>query len=120
VPLFEQVTPAVPPAPPVVPDRLVAPGDRLGWEHDGSIVAAPGHTPGQIAVWLEAERVLLAGDALASHEGRPMVGVFSSEPPVAAASARRLAALDVEIACFGHGAPLLDDAASRLATILET
>jgi glyoxylase-like metal-dependent hydrolase (beta-lactamase superfamily II) len=30
VPLYERVTPNVPVAPPVVPDRLVGPGDRLG------------------------------------------------------------------------------------------
>jgi len=75
-------------------------------ERDGTIIATPGHTPGQVAVWLEADRVLIAGDALASHDGRPMVGMFNSEPAVAAASARRLADLDVEIACFGHGQPL--------------
>jgi glyoxylase-like metal-dependent hydrolase (beta-lactamase superfamily II) len=115
VPLFEQVTPNVPEAPPAVPDRLVDPGDRLGWEHDAAIVAAPGHTPGQVAAWFESDRVLIAGDALASHDGRPMVGVFNADPAVAAASARRLAGLDAEIACFGHGEPLRRDAAALLA-----
>jgi glyoxylase-like metal-dependent hydrolase (beta-lactamase superfamily II) len=113
VPIFEQVTPNVPPAPPVVADRLVEPGDRLGWEHDAEILAAPGHTPGQVAAWFAAERVLVAGDALASHDGRPMVGVFNADPALAAASARRLAALGAELACFGHGEPL--DAAALAA-----
>jgi glyoxylase-like metal-dependent hydrolase (beta-lactamase superfamily II) len=117
VPIFEQVTPNVPEAPPAVADRLVDPGDRLGWEHDAVIVAAPGHTPGQIAAWFEADRVLIAGDALASHDGRPMVGVFNADPAAAAASARRLARLDVEIACFGHGEPLRENAAGRLAEL---
>ena len=117
VPLFEQVTPNVPEAQPAVPDRLVDPGDRLGWGHDAVIVAAPGHTPGQVAAWFEADRVLIAGDALASHDGRPMVGVFNADPAVAAASARRLAELDAEIACFGHGEPLRRDAAARLAEL---
>jgi glyoxylase-like metal-dependent hydrolase (beta-lactamase superfamily II) len=117
VPIFEQVTPNVPPAPPVVPDRLVDPGERLGWERDAVIVAAPGHTPGQVAAWFEAERVLVAGDALASHEGRPMVGVFNADPAVATDSARRLATLDAEVACFGHGEPLRGDAAARLAVL---
>jgi glyoxylase-like metal-dependent hydrolase (beta-lactamase superfamily II) len=117
VPPFEQVTPKVPHAPPVVPDRLVDHGDRLGWEHDGLIVAAPGHTPGHVAAWFEADRVLVAGDALASYDGRPMVGVFNAEPAVAAASARRLASLDAEVACFGHGEPLRRDASARLAEL---
>jgi glyoxylase-like metal-dependent hydrolase (beta-lactamase superfamily II) len=118
VPLFEQVTPNVPAAPPVVPDRLVDPGDRLGWEHDPEIVAAPGHTPGHVAAWFEADRVLIAGDALASYEGRPMVGVFNADPRLAAESAQRLATLKPDLACFGHGEPLRGDAASRLAELL--
>jgi glyoxylase-like metal-dependent hydrolase (beta-lactamase superfamily II) len=100
-----------------VPDRLVDPGERLGWEHDASIVAAPGHTSGQVAAWFESDRVLIAGDALASYAGRPMVGVFNGDPTVAVASARRLANLDVEIACFGHGEPPRRDAAARLAEL---
>jgi glyoxylase-like metal-dependent hydrolase (beta-lactamase superfamily II) len=106
VPLFEEVTPRVPPAPPVVPGRLVVDGDRLGWQHDARIVASPGHTPAHISVWFEGDRVLVAGDALASHDGQPMVGVFNADPPAAAATARHLTTLDVDVACFGHGEPV--------------
>jgi glyoxylase-like metal-dependent hydrolase (beta-lactamase superfamily II) len=116
VPLFEQVKPTVPDAPPAVADRRVDPGDRLGWQHDATIVAAPGHTAGHVAAWFEAGRVLIAGD------GRPMVGVFNADPTLAAASARRLASLDAEIACFGHGEPLRRDAAAsraELARVIE-
>jgi glyoxylase-like metal-dependent hydrolase (beta-lactamase superfamily II) len=117
VPIFEQVTPGVPAAPAVGPDRLVADGDRLGWQHDATIVAAPGHTPGQVAAWFEEERVLIAGDALASHAGEPMVGVFNIDPATATATARRLAALGADVACFGHGEPLRDGAANRLTEL---
>lgn len=119
VPLYDQVTPNVPEAPPVRPDRLVADGDRLGWEHDATIVAAPGHTPGQVAAWFDAERVLVAGDALASHAGEPMRGVFNADPAAATASARRLAALEPDVACFGHGEPLRGDAATRLSELAK-
>lgn len=118
VPLFKQVMPKVPQAPPVVPDRLVGHGDRLGWQHDAVIVGAPGHTPGHVAAWFEEERVLVAGDALASHDGQPMLGVFNADPAAAAATAQRLARLDAEVACFGHGEPLRSDAAARLAQVL--
>jgi glyoxylase-like metal-dependent hydrolase (beta-lactamase superfamily II) len=119
VPLFKQVMPNVPQAPPVIPDRLVAHGDRLGWQRDAVIVGTPGHTPGHVAAWLEEDRVLIAGDALASHDGQPMLGVFNADPAAAAASAQRLAALDAELACFGHGEPLRSDAAARLAQALS-
>jgi glyoxylase-like metal-dependent hydrolase (beta-lactamase superfamily II) len=117
-PLFDAVTPNVPPAVPVRPDRLVGDGDRLGWEHDATIVATPGHTAGHISVLFERDRVLVAGDALASHDGRPMVGVFNADPAAARATARRLATLDIDVACFGHGEPLRSDAAARLDAAL--
>jgi glyoxylase-like metal-dependent hydrolase (beta-lactamase superfamily II) len=110
IPLFAQVTSKVPHAPPVVPDRLVAGGDRLGWQHDAVVLETAGHTPGHISAWFDRDRVLVAGDALASHEGRPMVGVFNADPERAGAAARRLATLDADVACFGHGEPLRRDA----------
>ena len=112
--LFEAVTPNVPPAAPVRPDQLVDDGHRLGWEREATIIATPGHTPGHISVLFERERVLVAGDALASHDGRPMVGVFNADPAAATATARQLATLDIDTACFGHGEPLRHDAAVRL------
>lgn len=119
IPRFKQVMPNVPQAPPVVPNRLVANGDRLGWQHDAVIMGAPGHTPGHVAAWFEEDRVLVAGDALASHDGQPMLGAFNADPAAAAATARRLATLDAEIACFGHGEPLRSDAAARLAQVMS-
>ena len=119
-PLFDTVTPNVPPAPPVCPDQLVDDGDRLGWEHAPTIISSPGHTPGHISVLFERDRVLVAGDALASHELRPMVGVFNADPVGAAATARRLATLEIELACFGHGEPLRHDAAAQLRETLTS
>lgn len=116
-PIFEQVTPNVPPAPPVEPDRLVDDGDTLGWEHDARLIAVPGHTPGSVAAWFERDRALVTGDAVASHEGHPMLGVFNADPAAAAESFRRLAQLAPEIACFGHGEPVRTAAGAQLAAV---
>jgi glyoxylase-like metal-dependent hydrolase (beta-lactamase superfamily II) len=115
--LFGQVMPNVPHAPPARPDRLVDDGDTLGWEHDARLIAVPGHTPGSIAAWFERDRVLAAGDAVASHEGRPRVGVFNADPTAAIQSFRRLARLDADLACFGHGEPVRTEAGARLAEV---
>jgi len=117
VPIHAQVSPNVPPAPPVRVDHVLAEGDALGWEHDAIVVGAAGHTPGSIALLFEQEKVLIAGDAIASHEGEPILGVFNADPARAAESFRRLAELEVEIACFGHGDPVRADARSRLAAV---
>jgi hypothetical protein len=47
-----------------------------------------------------------------------MVGVFNADPAAARATARRLATLDIDVACFGHGEPLRSDAAARLDAAL--
>jgi glyoxylase-like metal-dependent hydrolase (beta-lactamase superfamily II) len=117
VPLYEQSRQHVPPAPPVGIDVRVDDGETLDWEHPARIIAAPGHTPGSVAVFFEAAGVLVAGDAIASHDKGPMVGVFNADVPQAVATFRRLAALDVDVACFGHGAPVVGDAGARLRQV---
>lgn len=67
-------------------------------EHSG----VPGHTPGGTAAWFARERVLVAGDAIASHDGRPILGVFNADSAAAKDSFRRLARLNAEVACFGQ------------------
>jgi hypothetical protein len=48
-----------------------------------------------------------------------MVGVFNVDPQQARASFRRLAALDVEVACFGHGKPFDRDASVAFRRLAE-
>jgi glyoxylase-like metal-dependent hydrolase (beta-lactamase superfamily II) len=49
-----------------------------------------------------------------------MGGVFNVDRAQAAASFRRLAALDVAVVCFGHGEPLTQDAAAALRNAAQT
>lgn len=122
-PLHARVTPAVPPAPRPVPvDRELSDGDTLDWGQPAHVLHIPGHTPGSIAVHLPRSGVLFTGDAVAATEdGRVILGVFNTDPPRAADAMRRLATLDADIACFGHGpavvggaGPVLRQAAARL------
>ena len=92
-------------------------GDDLDIADGARVVHVPGHTDGSIALHLPAERVLFTGDVLAEHEGRILVGPFNLDREQAAASARALAALDVDTACFGHGEPLVGGAADRLRAV---
>ena len=116
-PLLDQVSRQQPTAlpEPVRIDRELGDGDALTFGGGAITVAVPGHTPGSVAFYLPGRRVLLAGDAAArSPAGRVMPGVFNTDRAGAAASFRRLADLDTDIACFGHGEPLTRDAAPQL------
>ncbi|GAA4263077.1 MBL fold metallo-hydrolase [Dactylosporangium darangshiense] len=117
--LWDQVhsqMPAETPAP-VGVDREVGDGDDidLGGGVHAVCVAAPGHTPGSVAYYLPEPRVLFTGDTIArGHDGTVMLGVFNVDPDRATASLRRQAELDTDIACFGHGQPVIGDAATSL------
>jgi glyoxylase-like metal-dependent hydrolase (beta-lactamase superfamily II) len=122
-PIFDQVTGRLPAGPlrPVPVSRELRDGDELGLGDGAVLVAAPGHTPGSAAVYLPGPRVLIAGDAIARRpDGQPMTGVFNARPALAAASFRRLAALDTEIACFGHSEPMTRDAGQLLRAAAGT
>jgi glyoxylase-like metal-dependent hydrolase (beta-lactamase superfamily II) len=91
--------------------------------HEGDEVAGfrvletPGHSAGHVAYWRERDRVLILGDVLTNmhvdtlapglHEPKAR---FTPDPARNRVSARRLAELEPELVCFGHGRPLRDPA----------
>ena len=115
-PIYDQVSRRLP-AEPVVPprvDRELADGDEPGFGDGAVAMAVPGHTPGSVAFYLPRHRVLFTGDAVArGRDGAVICGVFNVDRPQAAASLRRLATLDITVACFGHGEPLTRDATAE-------
>ncbi|MET9019544.1 MBL fold metallo-hydrolase [Actinopolymorpha sp. NPDC004070] len=113
-PYYERVVPNVPAAQPVRVDRELVDGDRIEIGGGAAVIGMPGHTDGSIAVHLPKHRVLFTGDAIASIQDVPILGVFNVDRAKAVASFRRVAELDVDVACFGHGAPVVGDAALLL------
>ncbi|MFE2148584.1 MBL fold metallo-hydrolase [Streptomyces lavendulae] len=103
----------VPEAPPTPVDRELLDGEVLPFGGGAVVVHAPGHTPGSIGVHLPRHGVLFTGDCVAGV-GQVMLGVFNVDRDQAAASFRRLAALDPAVACFGHGDPCVTETAATL------
>ncbi len=88
-----------------------------GWEW----LATPGHSPGHISLFRPADRVLLAGDALASMNMDSWSGLISGRQVLARAGApfncdweatrasvERLAELHPNVVGCGHGIPISD------------
>jgi glyoxylase-like metal-dependent hydrolase (beta-lactamase superfamily II) len=64
-------------------------------------------------VYIPSRRLLFAGDAAGYLAGlRLPVGMFTEDGAAARASFRRLAQLNFDVACFGHGKPITKDASS--------
>lgn len=79
------------------------------------MIATPGHTDGSIALHLPGRGVLFTGDVVAHLQGQLILGPFNTDRARAAASARRLAGLELDAVCFGHGEALLGPATELLA-----
>jgi glyoxylase-like metal-dependent hydrolase (beta-lactamase superfamily II) len=112
-PFFDLLVPTIPSAPPVNVDRVVREGDDLGWNETTVVMHTPGHTPGGIAIHLPDSRVVFTGDTVASMDGRPILGPFNVARVDAIRSFRRLAELDVDVACFGQRAPTIGGAGAE-------
>jgi glyoxylase-like metal-dependent hydrolase (beta-lactamase superfamily II) len=80
------------------------------------VVHVPGHTPGSIALHLPEHGVLFTGDTVAASpvDGSVIPGVFNLDRGQVLAACERLAELDADVACFGHGDPALVQAARAL------
>ncbi len=103
--LHRQVAGALPAAPPARVDRDLDDADVLA-PLGARVVATPGHTDGSIALHVGDAGVLFTGDIAAETDGAVILGPFNTDREQARRSFRRLAGLDADVVCFGHGRPL--------------
>lgn len=97
------------------PTRTIVAGDRVG---SLLAVAAPGHTPGQLAFLDERDGTLICGDAYATIFGVattakgkptfPLPALATWHKPTALQTARELRALEPRRLAPGHG-PVVED-----------
>lgn len=118
--IFDSVAVGMPDAEPAKVHRELEDGDELDIGGGARVVHVPGHTPGSIAVYVPRAKVLFTGDAVASIDGRPSVGFFNVDPEQAKQSVRRLAELEFEVGCFGHGMPLTKEASFAFRKLVDT
>jgi glyoxylase-like metal-dependent hydrolase (beta-lactamase superfamily II) len=120
VPIHQRVSAGLPDtAPPVPVDRELVDGDVLDFGGGAEVLAIPGHTEGSIAIHLPRHRVLFTGDTIA-NVGTVMLGAFNQDRARTVASFHRLAIIDAETACFGHGEPIPTGAGDRIREVAAT
>lgn len=102
------------PLPAFEADRLLDDGDVL--PGGLQVVATPGQTPGHLAFWAPAGRVVLTGDLLQDGDVA-WVPFDDGALDAACASIRRLAGLDAALGVPGHG-PLVRDVTAAAAANL--
>jgi hydroxyacylglutathione hydrolase len=92
--------------------RALTEGDEVA---GFTVLDTPGHSRGHVSFWRESDRVLILGDVLTNVNlltGVPGLheppALFTADEARNRASARRIAALEPALVCFGHGPPLRD------------
>jgi glyoxylase-like metal-dependent hydrolase (beta-lactamase superfamily II) len=102
-------------------ERRLQEGDEVA---GFTVLETPGDSPGHVSYWRASDRVLILGDVLLNVI--PLTGVpglywprewTPEQARLRLESARRLAALEPRLICFGHGAPLRD--AGRFARFID-
>jgi glyoxylase-like metal-dependent hydrolase (beta-lactamase superfamily II) len=87
-------------------------GDLLPIAGGLRVIHTPGHSAGHIALLAEKHGVLFAGDACASMFGLGP-SIMYEDAAAGLRSLARLATLDFQAVCFGHGRAITRDAAGR-------
>ena len=103
------------------PHGLVEEGDTLPIMGGLKVIHVPGHTPGSIAFHLEELGVLFTGDMLIS-DGKRFTRPFpfpGTDLKTYRRSVERLAELSFDVACVGHGRPLVGGAKVKVREMLD-
>lgn len=86
----------------------------------------PGHSPGHVSFWREADRTLICGDVffnlripIPSAGLRQPPDLFTPDPAKNRESERKLSALEPVTVGFGHGPVLNNDAARKLTDFIR-
>ncbi len=98
---------------PATVDRAVEDGDDLGgWR----VVHTPGHTAGSVCYYHPGRKIAIVGDALNYKRGRlgAPPRLFTPDMAQAYNSIQKIAALEFEVCCFGHGPPMVQGAGDRV------
>jgi len=85
------------------------------------VIHTPGHTPGSISLFSPQKKLLIVGDALNNRRQnlRFPPKFVSADLTQAIESVKRIAQLDFDILCFGHGKPLTKDALTKVRDLIK-
>lgn len=85
------------------------------------VIHTPGHTPGSISLFSPQKKLLIVGDALNNRRQnlRLPPKFVSTDLTQAVDSVKRIAQLDFDILCFGHGKPLTKDASTKVHDLIK-
>jgi glyoxylase-like metal-dependent hydrolase (beta-lactamase superfamily II) len=98
--------------------RTLSDGDVLEEVMGGlKVIATPGHAPGHISFWQPEQRILFCGDVMMSLWPRRLrlpIRMVTVDMDENIRSLKKVAELDTQVLCLGHGIPVLRDASTLI------
>ena len=104
------------------PDRYLSEGDVIDCLGGLEVIDTPGHTPGHICLFSREKSLMFIGDALFHFFHRLSLPFrdYTTDEEQARESLKKLVKYDFEIACFGHGPPILEDASKKIRRFVKS
>ena len=96
-------------------------GELLNLMGGLEIIHTPGHTPGSISLFSAKNKLLIVGDAVRKRRDNLDLPFRTAgfDLTQAVGSIRKMARLDLDILCFGHGLPIADEAKAKIQNLAE-
>ncbi|MDD5313107.1 MAG: MBL fold metallo-hydrolase [Dehalococcoidia bacterium] len=102
-------------AEPATVDIAVSDNEELPVAGGIRVIHTPGHTPGSICIYLKQKRLMFTGDLIARRLDIKLPSLaFTADIPQLLKSIHKLAGIEFDVACFGHGWPLKHDASRKV------
>lgn len=96
-------------------EHMIGDGATLSVAGGMQVIHIPGHCAGQVAfLWPEQGGVMFAADAASNMFGLGYAPIYE-DLALGRRSLRKLSKFKFEVACFGHGKPIVKGAAERFA-----
>jgi len=84
------------------------------------VLHTPGHTEGSISLFIPDKRLVIIGDLLSNSLGlRFPSRTFTVDMSKEISSIKRIAELDFDTVCFGHGLAMTKRARQRISAFAE-
>lgn len=101
--------------------RILNDGDVLPVLGGLTVVSTPGHAPDHVSFWSPQHKLVITGDVVFHLFNRLTLpfAFFTVDMALNKQSLCKLIALNPEIACFGHGDPIMRGAAAALTKLAD-
>jgi glyoxylase-like metal-dependent hydrolase (beta-lactamase superfamily II) len=100
-------------------DQTVTDGDTIDALGGLQVIHVPGHTPGSIALYQPERKIMFLGDIIFNERGLKIAPkIFNVDTEKTLEAARKLVSYDVNIACFGHGEPYIEQAGEKIRQVI--